>query len=142
MAHKTIYKLMGREEWEAAQAIGVYRGSAHDQRDGFIHFSTAAQLGETARKHFSGVADLVLLAVGTEGLTSPHTQHLQMSEGMDPHPVSRSSNLQSALKWETSRGGDRFPHLYGELSLGAVISATPLPLGVDGVPVLPQDLAS
>jgi uncharacterized protein (DUF952 family) len=142
MANTTIYKLMGRQEWEAAQAIGVYRGSAHDLRDGFIHFSTAAQLGETARKHFSGVADLVLLAVGTEGLTSPRPQHLQTSEGMDPHPASRSSNLQSALKWETSRGGDLFPHLYGELSLGAVISVTPLRLGVDGMPVVPQDLAS
>jgi uncharacterized protein (DUF952 family) len=130
MANTTIYKIMGREEWEAAQAIGVYRGSAHDLRDGFIHFSTAAQLRETARKHFSGVADLILLAVDTEELAFARPERLLTREG------------QSALKWETSRGGDLFPHLYGELSLGAVISVTPLRLGVDGMPVLPQDLAS
>src|SRR5258706_753391 len=116
MANTTIYKLMGRQEWEAAQAIGVYRGSAHDLRDGFIHFSTAAQLGETARKHFSGVADLILLAVDTEELAFARPERLLTREG------------QSALKWETSRGGDLFPHLYGELSLGAVISVTPLRL--------------
>jgi uncharacterized protein (DUF952 family) len=130
MANTTIYKLMIREEWEAAQAIGVYRGSAPDLRDGFIHFSTAAQLRETARKHFSGVADLILLAVDTEELAFARPERLLTREG------------QSALKWETSRGGDLFPHLYGELSLGAVISVTPLRLGVDGMPVLPQDLAS
>ena len=142
MIATTIYKLMTSEEWEAAQASGIYRGSAHDLRDGFIHFSTAAQLGETARKHFSGVANLVLLTVVTEGPTSPYPQHLQISEGTDPHPPSGPSNLQSALKWEPSRDGDLFPHLYGNLPLGAVTNVTPLRLGVDGVPVLPQDLRS
>ena len=63
MPAATIYKLLTRAEWEAARAEGVYRGSAHDARDGFIHFSTAAQIGETARKYFAGVPDLVLLAV-------------------------------------------------------------------------------
>ena len=63
MKVRTIYKLMTAAEWEAAWAEGVYRGSEQDQRDGFIHFSTAAQIAETARKHFSGVPDLVLLAV-------------------------------------------------------------------------------
>ena len=84
MAAATIYKLLTRGEWEAARVVGVYRGSAHDARDGFIHFSTAAQLGETARKYFAGVPDLVLLAVDVEGLNkarSPHPVPLPMGEG-------------------------------------------------------------
>ncbi len=62
MQVKTIYKLLPAAEWEAAWAEGVYRGSEQDQRDGFIHMSTAAQIAGTARKYFSGVPDLVLLA--------------------------------------------------------------------------------
>ena len=68
MPARTIYKLLTRSEWEDAQAAGVYRGSSHDWRDGFIHFSTAAQLGETARKYFTGEPDLVLLAVDVGAL--------------------------------------------------------------------------
>ena len=68
MTAATIYKLLTRAEWEAARTEGVYRGSAHDLRDGFIHFSTAAQLGETARKYFAGVPDLVLLVVDVAAL--------------------------------------------------------------------------
>src|SRR5271157_5018461 len=68
MQVKTIYKLITAAEWEAAWAEGVYRGSELDQRDGFIHLSTAAQIAETARKHFSGVPDLVLLAIDMEML--------------------------------------------------------------------------
>ena len=68
MPARTIYKLLTRSEWEDAQAGGVYRGSSHDWRDGFIHFSTAAQLGETARKYFTGEPDLVLLAVDVGAL--------------------------------------------------------------------------
>ena len=75
MQVKTIYKLLTAAEWEAAWAEGVYRGSEQDQRDGFIHMSTAVQIAETARKHFSGVPDLVLLAVDIEMLEKLHTLH-------------------------------------------------------------------
>lgn len=115
----TIYKLMTRTDWEAAQAAGIYSGSEHDLRDGFIHFSTAAQLQETARKHFNGVNDLVLLAVDASVLDEP----------------------QGSLKWEPSRGGDLFPHLYGKLVLSAVMRVSFLPLGADGVPIVPKDLS-
>ncbi len=84
MTAATIYKLLTRAEWEAARTEGVYRGSAHDLRDGFIHFSTAAQLGETARKYFAGVPDLVLLAVDVAALNgrpAPHPVPLPMGEG-------------------------------------------------------------
>lgn len=95
-----IYKLMPRAEWEAARAEGVYRGSADDLRDGFIHFSAADQVAETARKHFAGVPDLLILAVDPE-------------------------KLGAALKWEPSRRGALFPHLYADLPLEAVITAEP-----------------
>jgi uncharacterized protein (DUF952 family) len=85
-----IYKICSRTEWEAAIALGVYRGSEVDRRDGFIHFSTAAQVEETRRKHFAGQTDLVLV-------------------GVDP------ATLGAALRFEPSRGGALFPHLYGEL---------------------------
>lgn len=107
MASERIYKIMAAGEWAAAQAVGVYEGSAHDRRDGFIHFSTAAQAAETAAKHFAGQADLVLLAV-------------------DP------ASLGGALKWEPSRGGALFPHLYAPLPAAAVVDAVALPLGPDG----------
>ena len=74
MKVKTIYKLLTAAEWEAAWAEGVYRGSEQDQRDGFIHLSTAAQIAETARKHFSGVPDLVVLAIDIEMLEKLHTR--------------------------------------------------------------------
>lgn len=102
-----IYKIMAKAEWEAARGAGVYEGSAHDRRDGFIHFSTAAQAAETAAKHFAGQADLVLLAI-------------------DPDP------LGEPLKWEPSRGGALFPHLYAPLPVAAVIAIDELPIGIDG----------
>jgi uncharacterized protein (DUF952 family) len=105
-----IYKLLTRAEWQAAQAAGVYTGSAVDQRDGFIHFSTAAQLQETARRHFRGQADLVILTVEAE-------------------------SLGPKLAWEPSRGGDLFPHLYGPLAATFVSAVGPAPLDADGVPV-------
>lgn len=110
-----IYKIMTAAEWAAAQAAGVYNGSAHDRRDGFIHFSTARQVAETAAKHFAGQADLVLLAV-------------------DPAP------LGEALKWEPSRGGALFPHLYTVLPCSAVTEAHDLPLGADGAHRFPPHL--
>lgn len=106
-----IYKILSQGEWLAAEAAGRFEGSAVDLADGFIHFSTAGQAAETARRHFAGRDGLVVLAVESEDL------------GAD-------------LKWEPSRGGDLFPHLYGALRASLVRQVTPAPLGEDGVPQL------
>jgi uncharacterized protein (DUF952 family) len=111
----TIYKICERELWRQAEREGNFRGAPVDARDGYIHFSTAAQLRETAARHFSGVPDLVLVAVDAEALAS-------------------------ALKWEVSRGGALFPHLYGHLPLAAVMWAEPLPLGPDRRHVFPEPI--
>ena len=103
------YKILGRDEWEAACAAGAFAGSAVDRRDGYIHLSTAEQAGETARLHFAGRGDLVLLEVDLEALGP-------------------------ALKWEPSRGGRLFPHLFAPLALEAVLAARDLALGADGAP--------
>lgn len=116
MHDRIIYKLMPRAEWDAAQEAGVYSGSADDRRDGFIHFSTEAQIADTARKHFHAVEDLLLLAVDA-ALLGPH------------------------LKWEPSRGGALFPHLYAPLPLGAVLSVTPISRGATGQHDVPGALA-
>ena len=153
MTAGTIYKLMPRAEWEAAQAGGVYRGSAHDARDGFIHFSTAAQLAETARKYFTGVSDLVLLAVEVEDLektpsSCPSPQGEKERQNSPRRifegPLSPWGERQSEgvfLRWEPSRGGDLFPHLYAELPISAVKSVTPIALAEDGTPIVPAGLA-
>lgn len=104
-----IYKILPRADWAAAKAKGVFEGSPVDLADGFIHFSTAAQAQETARRHFAGQADLVVLALDAEAL----------GEG---------------LKWEPSRGGDLFPHLYGPLDVTKVVAVTEAPLAADGAP--------
>jgi uncharacterized protein (DUF952 family) len=106
-----IYKILPASEWREAKAKGVFEGSAIDLTDGYIHFSTAGQAQETARRYFKDRADLMLLAVRTEGLGE-------------------------ALKWEASRGGDLFPHLYAPLAISAVVDAQVLELDDDGVPVL------
>ena len=93
---------MSKQEWEKAQVQGIYEGSEVDRRDGFIHLSAAHQVRATAQKHFSGKADLVLISI-------------------------REENLGPSLKWEASRGGNLFPHIYGPLQLDA-IEAVPLPL--------------
>ncbi len=103
----TIYKICTAAEWHDAERDGAYRGSAVDLRDGFIHFSTAEQAAETAAKWFAGQPDLVLVSVDAEALG----EH---------------------LKWEPSRGGALFPHLYGELDLKAMRRVKPLPLGDNG----------
>ena len=108
-----IYKICARTEWEAAIAAGAFTGAAVDLADGYIHFSTAAQLAETAARHFRGRPDLVLVAVNAR-------------------------SLGPALKWEPSRGGDLFPHLYGPLATDAAISVQPLPLDPDGLPRIPD----
>ena len=108
----TIYHICRREEWEAGVSAGRYAGSSQDQADGFIHFSTAAQVKASAAKHRAGQTGLALLAVDAD-------------------------RLGPALKWEPSRGGALFPHLYGPLPLGAVLTVHGLPLGADGALVFP-----
>ena len=93
----------------------MFRGSAHDQRDGYIHFSAAHQVRETAAKHYAGQADLCLLYVSAEAL----------------------EQAAGSLRWEVSRAGDRFPHWYGVLPVACVYRVAPLPLGTDGVHQFP-----
>ena len=109
---KTIYKIVPSELWQEARKAGLFKGAAIDLKDGYIHFSTAAQAIETARLHFAGVADLLLVAID-------------------------ATVFGEALKWEASRGGDLFPHLYADLPLDAVLWEKPLPLGADGLHVFP-----
>ena len=103
----TIYKICNAAFWREAQRAGVFSGAPVDLADGYIHFSTAGQVAETAARHFAGMADLVLVAVDAE-------------------------TLGAALRYEPSRGGAMFPHLYGTLPLSAVRWVKPLPLGPDG----------
>jgi uncharacterized protein (DUF952 family) len=108
-----IYKICQANEWRDAERSGAFRGAAVDLADGYIHFSTAHQVAETASRHFAGIGDLVLVAVATAALGP-------------------------ALKWEPSRGGALFPHLYGILTLDAVLWVKPLPLGDDGRHQFPE----
>ena len=102
-----IYKILRRPEWDALRAAGETAGAPVDLQDGFIHFSTAAQVTETAARHFARESDLVLVAVAVEALGP-------------------------ALKWEPSRGGALFPHLYRPLRLTDVVWDKSLPLGATG----------
>ena len=104
---RVVYKICPAPLWREAEHASVFRGSDDDKRDGFIHFSDAGQVAETAARHFAGQHDLLLVAVDAD-------------------------RLGEALKWEPSRGGALFPHLYGDLDLGAVVQVTPLPLDPDG----------
>lgn len=110
-----IYKIFRRAEWDALFAEGATAGAPIDRQDGYIHFSTAEQARETAAKHFAGVTDLILAAVDAVGLGD-------------------------ALKWEPSRGGALFPHLYRNLELAEVIWARPLPL-IHGAHAFPEGIA-
>jgi uncharacterized protein (DUF952 family) len=115
-----IYRIISAADWAAVQAAGAFAGTAHDIRDGFIHFSTAAQAAETAAKHYAGLADLLLLQVDTDRLVA-------LGAG--------------ALKWEKSRHDDLFPHLYGRLPVTAVARVLPLRLDAEtGRHVFPDDL--
>lgn len=107
-----IYKIVPRALWADAERAGVFDGAPVDHADGYIHFSTAAQAVETARRHFAGQADLLLVEVETEPLGA-------------------------ALKWEPSRGGDLFPHLYAPLPVSAARRVMPLPLDADGAHIFP-----
>jgi uncharacterized protein (DUF952 family) len=111
----TIYKVLTADAWQAALSTGSYQGSALDLRDGFIHFSTATQLAETLHKHFAGARDLLLLYVRDEVIA--------------PRDV---------LRWEPSRGGALFPHLYAPLSTAAVHRVEPLRSDESGLHVLPE----
>lgn len=108
-----IYKILTDSQWQTFQAEKVFTGSPVDLQDGFIHFSGSDQALETANKHFAGQTNLMLLAV-------------------DPERFGKT------LKWEVSRGGAKFPHLYGELSLDAIQSATQIETGADGSFRLPE----
>ena len=109
----TIYKICGAALWCQAERAGVFGGAPVDHADGYIHFSTAGQVAETAARHFAGQADLVLVAVD-------------------------AAALGAALRHEPSRGGALFPHLYGTLPLSAVRWVKPLPIGVDGRHLFPE----
>ena len=109
----TIYKICERTTWRLAEQTGTYHGSVADARDGFIHFSTAAQLAGTLAKHFAGQRELLLVAVDADALSS-------------------------SLKWEPSRGGELFPHLYAALPLTAVRWTKPVPDEVSGRRALPE----
>jgi uncharacterized protein (DUF952 family) len=108
-----IFKICSQTLWDAAQRDGRFTGAPVDLADGFIHFSTGAQLRETARRHFAGQGDLVLVAIAPDALGD-------------------------ALRFEPSRGGDLFPHLYGVLDLTAVRGVAALPLGPDGGHIFPS----
>ena len=110
---RRIYKICPASAWREAERQGAYRGSADDVRDGFIHFSTAAQVAETAKKHFFGQTGLFLIEVDAEVLGE-------------------------ALRWERSRNDELFPHLYGELDLGAVIAVLDMPARSDGTHDIPE----
>lgn len=109
-----IFKICQQDEWSAAERDGHYAGSAHDRRDGFIHFSTAAQLAGTLARHYAGRDGLVLIAFDA-GALGPQ------------------------LKWEAARDGDLFPHLYAVLPASAALWTRPLPLGADGAHAIPDE---
>lgn len=111
-----IYKILSRAEWDAAKAVGRFEGSAVDFADGFIHLSAADQAQETAAKWFKGQESLVLLAIEAEPLGE-------------------------ALRWEASRGGALFPHLYRPLLTSEVTREADLNLDADGAPQLGDHLA-
>jgi uncharacterized protein (DUF952 family) len=108
-----VYKICSAELWRRAERAGLFTGAPVDRADGFIHLSTGAQVRETAAKHFRGEPELLLVAVDAEALGA-------------------------GLRYETSRGGDLFPHLYGALPLSAVRWVKPLPLDEEGRHVFPD----
>lgn len=110
-----IYKIASASAWRAAEEAGQFDGAPVDLKDGYIHFSTAAQVRETASKHFAGVEGLVLAAFDADAL------------GAD-------------LRWEPSRGGALFPHLYNTLDPKRALWVRPLPLGPDGSHRFPDDM--
>jgi uncharacterized protein (DUF952 family) len=102
-----IYKIVPAALWRAAEALAEFDGAPVDLADGFIHFSSAAQVRQTAAKHFAGQRDLLLVSV-------------------------EAQRLGDVLRYEPSRGGDLFPHLHGKLRLADVLRVDALPLRDDG----------
>jgi len=115
MKTQFIYHMCRLDEWQTAQLTGHYPGSSQDKADGFIHFSTAEHIRESAAKHRAGQDDLVLLRVDADALGD-------------------------ALKWEASRGGALFPHLYGVLNVVDVVKTDPLKLDENGLHRFPDDV--
>jgi len=111
-----IYKICPDSLWRAAEAEGRFEGAAIDLSDGYIHFSTGDQLRETVARHFAGQRDLLLIAV-------------------------EDDKLGAALRYEPSRGGDLFPHLYAPLGTRDVRWVAPLAQGPDGAHLIPEDVA-
>jgi uncharacterized protein (DUF952 family) len=107
-----VFKILDASEWKSAQGAGAYRGSADDMRDGFIHLSTSDQLAGTLARHFADATDLMLVALDSDALGA-------------------------ALKWEPSRDGQDFPHLYGEIDPAKVLWASPIKVKSPGVFALP-----
>jgi uncharacterized protein (DUF952 family) len=112
-APRFVYKIASRHVYEASRAAGRFTGMPVDHADGYVHFSTAAQLAETLRRHFAGAGDLVLFAVP-------------------------AAALGDALRWEPSRGGQLFPHLYGELPMHLVGEHMAVSVAADGTVALPD----
>ena len=112
----SLYRIVSDSEWRQAERDGIFRGSAHDARDGFVHLSAAHQVAGTLSTHYAARADLVLLTVDADALVQ--------STG-------------SRLEWEPSRGGELFPHLYGEIPTTFVKFVQRLTLHPDGKHALP-----
>jgi len=108
-----IYKITSKNQWTSTEASGCFEGAGIDRSDGFIHFSSAAQLIETVSKHFVGKRELLIICVDAD-------------------------KLGEHLRWEPSRGGDLFPHLYGVLPLSAVVETLELPWDETGGHVFPM----
>ncbi|WP_417685131.1 DUF952 domain-containing protein [Roseibium sp.] len=108
-----IYKILPRSLWQEAEAQGCFRGAPVDLADGYIHFSTAEQVRETAAKHFAGQSDLLLAAFDADAFGD-------------------------TMKWEPSRGGALFPHLYGSLDPKVAVWVRELPLDADGAHRFPE----
>ena len=112
---KRVYKIARKAEWDEAQETGIFTGSTDDKRDRFIHLSSAAQVRTTCDVYFSGENNLLLVAIDAD-------------------------RLGPALKWEVSRRGEKFPHLYAALPLADVHSVLPIRRGMDGRPMFPPEI--
>lgn len=113
---QVIYKIEDKTIWQRALAAGIYHGAPIDLADGFIHFSTAAQARETAAKHFADRHGLIIAAIDVD-------------------------QLAEKLKWEVSRGGARFPHLYDTLDMSAVLTTHDLPIGENGEHIFSEEIS-
>lgn len=111
-----VFKVLPARLWQDAVRSGAFTGSADDVRDGFIHLSTAEQVAGTLAKYFREQSDLLVIAFA-------------------------SGDFGPSLKWESSRGGALFPHVYGNIPVALALWQKPLPLGADGVPIFTKELS-